>query len=369
MVSFDLFAFDNLDVTNPSAVLSYGGWESFGWVFANSEGVLYAVDPSSGNLVRFRGANDNTLSGGVVIGRGGWHDLTLFSATDGFIYAVDPSAGNLLRYANADVVGDGALAGPTVIGRGGWNAFSFLFSGDGGQLFAAESMTGNLRRYSHVDTAGDGQAAAHEIIGFGGWADFVVLVYGGDGNIFGVRPDGELVRYSNVGTAAELANPQHISNDWTDFLQVLATRGRLLAIGPGPSRPGQQLQSVTINFNAQVDRVHHNLDFPFETTVTCHLATALGPIPGIVNLVSVSELEGSTGNIVHHDVLLGTVDREISISSHTRTAKFRGLDGRVPPLLRVITNGGQPFDLFQFPGSSIAPVHGSIDVSFWASDE
>lgn len=374
MQSFDLFVFDKWNVTTPNvatptSILGFGGWESLGYVFTDGKDLIYAVEPATGNLLRYRNALGTVqVSGPDVIGRGGWNSLTLLSANGaGLIFAVDPSSGNLLRYSGADVAGDGQVANPIVIGRGGWNAFSFLFAGEGGLLYAVEPNSGNLLRYRNADTAGDGEVASPETIGWGGWSDFVFLFAGPDDKILGIKSNSSLYGYD--GASAALSAPVWISDGWTRLLQVFASGYRLFAIAPGPSRIEQVLKTTTIDFESVLDKKEFD-DNVHQWILYGHVDQGVD-VPGVVNSVSVTRLEWTGQSLLDAWLVLRWGDIATPLSEGLATIMFRGAigsDGQ-RTMLHLYASNVRYLDYSSGATGLIfvnGGVRGSLKVSYWA---
>ena len=163
------------------------GWTGFDHVFADGDGIIYAIR-KSGELLWFKdllrdGSNGLNGERGWAPNSGnqintGWNDLKHVFSGGGVIYAVRQT-GELLWFQ--DLLRDGsngpngergwAPGGGSQIGTG-WNSVDLVFSGDNGIIYAIGNA--DLRWYQ--DLARDGSNGPN---GETGWADKSSNIIGG----------------------------------------------------------------------------------------------------------------------------------------------------------------------------------------------
>ena len=114
------------------------GWNIFSHVIGGKDGLIYAVEASTGKIRYYRDTFVNSTSTwapnvGKVVGSGFSMYEWILGGEDGIIYAID-SKGDLLIFKDSKRDGTGTIAKLNKIGSG-WNMFSRVVGGAGGVLW------------------------------------------------------------------------------------------------------------------------------------------------------------------------------------------------------------------------------------------
>jgi hypothetical protein len=206
------------------------GWGNFRDVIPAGGSGMYALT-EEGRLLWYRhdGFNDGSFNwqGPVEVGHG-WNFHKIFSGSDGIVYAIQED-GTLLWYRHGGFASGGGIDtwfGPRVVGSG-WAGFRDVFSSGRGVIYAVQT-DGELLRYQHdgFETGEPEWRSIGELQGrpIGtGWDMFRQIVPAGDGVIVGIKEDGILLRYKDLGPIHVAGTPfelEHWDEGWEGPVEI-----------------------------------------------------------------------------------------------------------------------------------------------------